>query len=103
MKELHLFLKGCWFDKIAAGEKNIEYREVAKWEKKLITRPGVSCHFDKKKCQYVFSKVAFPVILHRGYTNNVILKEIYKIKVVNGLETDLKVDKPVFALYLREF
>jgi hypothetical protein len=39
MKVLHLTLKKKWFDMIASGEKQHEYREIKPyWDKRLVNR-----------------------------------------------------------------
>lgn len=46
MKILHLTLKKCWFDEIAAGTKKIEYREIKEyWRTRLENRQYDEIHF----------------------------------------------------------
>ncbi len=106
-------LKKEWFEKIKSGEKTIEYREVKPyWTKRIVHelfRPefknlceseiynkissvGFSCKFDasyKSAC-----------ILRLGYTPNKLSAFISLIEVVDGKNTDLHVNKPVFAFHL---
>lgn len=67
-KTLHLTLTYYWWDKIASGEKNAEYRRfTANWRKRLAdVRPGDL------------------VIFHRGYTNRTITRRISQIRVISG-------------------
>ena len=67
-KTLHLTLTYHWWDKIACGEKNAEYRRfTANWRKRLAdVRPGDL------------------VVFHRGYTSRVITRRIEQIRVISG-------------------
>lgn len=67
-KTLHLTLTYHWWDKIASGEKNAEYRRfTANWRKRLAdVRPGDL------------------VVFHRGYTSRVITRRIEQIRVLSG-------------------
>lgn len=85
---LDLVMKNVWFDKIKAGEKKIEYREVKKsWASKIYEngKPAV--------------KLA---LFSRDYRRKEqMLFEIEKIEVLtSGIETDLKINKPVYAIHL---
>ena len=85
---LDLVMKNEWFDKIKAGEKRIEYREVKKsWASKIYEKgkPAV--------------KLA---LFSRDYRRKEqMLFEIEKIEVLSsGIDTDLKIDKPVYAIHL---
>ena len=84
MKILYLILKSEWYDKIESGEKTIEYRESKPyWDIRL------NKHYDAAS-------------LRRGYTKRFMIKPIIKIeKLPNGLNTDLKIDKPVYAIYIK--
>lgn len=92
-KVLDLVLKAEWFDKIKNGEKNIEYREVKKsWASRIFeTKPG-------EKTKQAVDKV----LLSKGYNRKEqMLFEIAKIEVLpSGLETDLHINKPVYAIHL---
>lgn len=69
--ELHLVLKGCWFDKITSGAKTSEYRECSPyWNKRLTNK-----HYDT-------------VVFHRGYTNTIAKYKIKSIATTNQ-ENDL--------------
>lgn len=74
-KTLHLTLTYHWWDKIASGEKNAEYRRfTANWRKRLAdVRPGDL------------------VVFHRGYTNRTITRRIEQIRVISGRDLPNKV------------
>lgn len=63
---LHLMLHGKWFDTIRYGNKRVEYRQIKPrwttqiWEKRDTLKT---------------------VVLHRGYTANVIRAAIYDIDI----------------------
>lgn len=50
---------------------------------------------------YKFAEIDLPkCILRLGYTKRQMTAEITKIEVVDGKYTDLRVDKPVYAIHL---
>ena len=64
--ELHLMLHGHWFDQALHGDKRVEYRQIKpRWTKQI---------WDKRDTLKT-------VVLHRGYTNNVIRAEITLIDI----------------------
>ena len=117
-------LKKEWYDKIKSGKKTVEYREFKPyWTKRIYAE------FKKqfaKKCGEVFlsellsehhlltlfvkalegTSVVFdnPVLwdckLRLGYTKEYLSAKITKIEVVDGKDTDLHIDKPVYAIHL---
>lgn len=67
-KTLHLTLTYHWWDKVASGEKNAEYRRfTANWRKRLsrIHRGDL-------------------VVFHRGYTDRIITRRIENIRIIVG-------------------
>lgn len=81
-------LKKEWYEKICSGEKTIEYREVKPyWEKRIL--PFL---FQEKPC----------CKLRLGYTNKYMTACIAKIEMVDGKDTDLHIDKPVYAIHLTD-
>jgi lysine/ornithine N-monooxygenase len=83
---LILMLKKEWFDKIKNGEKTIEYREAKDyWHKRL------NKNFDA-------------VILKNGYSRNApsLIADIEDIRIINGRNTDLKINKDVYAIELKK-
>jgi ASC-1-like (ASCH) protein len=82
---LTLILKKEWFDKIKNGEKTVEYREAKEyWSKRL-------------------NKNFNDVILKNGYARNApsLIADIEDIRIINGINTDLKIDKDVYAIELK--
>lgn len=81
-------LKKEWFEKIKRGEKTHEYREVKPyWEKRIFN----------------FLNNNFPASLNccfrKGYSRDgELLARIINISRVNGLNTDLKINKPVYDI-----
>ncbi|MBR1721444.1 MAG: hypothetical protein IJ727_02995 [Treponema sp.] len=99
-------LKKEWFEKIKSGEKTIEYREVKPyWRERLINyfqldtdemiEVGDSYIYSEKNLRAV-------CILRLGYTNRYMTANITKIEVVDGKDTDLHIDKPVYAIHLAD-
>lgn len=87
-------LKKEWYDKIKRGEKTIEYREVKEyWQTRFYNEMG----FFPKQTQII---KPIPCKLRLGYTSKYLRACISKIEVVNGKNTDLKIDKPVYAIHL---
>lgn len=93
---LDLVLKSEWFEKIKNGEKNIEYREVKKyWGERMWAKlPG----FKQIYAQQIVDKV----LLSNGYKRKEqMLFKIKKIEILrSGINTDLNIDKPVYAIHL---
>ena len=96
---LHFNLKKEWFDKIDKKEKSHEYREVKKhWIQRLnrfIEKPNLitECKRD-----------GFPILafFKNGYQKNApeFMCEVLGVKIVNGLNTDLKIDCDVYDIKL---
>lgn len=85
---LDLVMKHHWFDKIKSGEKTVEYREIKKsWAARIYENGKQAVNL---------------ALLSRDYSRKEqMLFEIEKIEVLtSGLETDLKISKPVYAIYL---
>lgn len=98
-------LKKEWYEKIRSGEKTVEYREVKPyWTGRL--RTGTRDDFDLTDIgdSYQFSPPS-PLfrpkcILRLGYTKRQMTADITRVDVVDGKDTDLRVDKPVYAIHL---
>lgn len=96
-------LKKEWYEKIKSGEKTVEYREVKDyWSKRLWKNQCLPClgvwDYEDKK-DYIF-----PVdcIFQLGYNPDTRLNAIIlKIEVVDGKNTDLKIDKDVYAIHFK--
>lgn len=110
-------LKKEWYEKIKSGEKTIEYREVKPyWMKRICSE--LSKEFEKRfesHCEFDVScsdtgngghfvlcekDAKLKCKLRLGYTKNYMSARITKIEIVDGLNTDLHIDKPVYAIHL---
>lgn len=96
-------LKKEWYEKIRSDKKRVEYREVKPyWTGRL--RTGTRDDFDITGVGdfYKFHDPSFrpKCVLRLGYTKRQMTADITKIKVVDGKDTDLRVDKPVYAIHL---
>lgn len=97
-------LKKEWYEKIKKGEKTIEYREVKPyWSNRL------SKEFEFN--QYSFCNIGNylemltykqPIKLRLGYTKNYMEALVNKIEIIDGKDTDLHIDKPVYAIHLTD-
>lgn len=108
---LIFILKKCWYDKIASGEKEIEYREVKPyWTKRLakLFPPGLWADWEKAFADnneeiggVEFGEDVRPLCqLRKAYTSQRMIAKIKKIEIVNGANTDLKINAPVYAIHL---
>lgn len=89
-------LKKQWYEKIKSGEKTIEYREIKPyWKTRFYNEIG----FFPGQTQVIQS---VPCKLRLGYTNHYMTAEITRIEVVDGKDTDLRIDKPVYAIHLAD-
>jgi len=82
-------LKKQWFEKIKSGKKTIEYREVKDYWKQRL-KNEFSNHIPQT-CK-----------LRLGYTNQYMTAKITGFEIVNGKNTDLAIDKPVYAIHLAD-
>lgn len=100
---LTFILKKKWFEKIERGEKTVEYREVKPyWTKRLfkggwervdnngISGVGEIWNFQAAICSF-----------RCGYTDLQMCAYIEGIAIVDGENTDLHINKPVYAIYFR--
>lgn len=96
-------LKKKWYEKIRSGEKTIEYREVKPYWTRRLQRAefrGGGGHWDLKKQLWIFDNFSAPCLLRLGYTKNQLEAWITKLEIVDGKDTDLATDKPVYAIHL---
>ena len=102
-------LKKEWYEKIKSGEKTVEYREVKPyWTKRIANnycRPMFALYFPDEVYKRVgllgFEyHVNMYCIFQKGYTRKRLKAIITKIEVVDGKDTDLHIDKPVYAIHL---
>ena len=94
---LTFILKKEWYEKIESGEKTIEYREVKPYWTRRLERAefrGGNIYWDFNKT--VFENFSAPCIFRLGYTKETLEAWITKIEVV---DTDLHIDKPVYAIH----
>mgnify|MGYP003571440272 CR=1 FL=1 len=99
-------LKKEWYEKIKSGEKRIEYREVKPyWERRLnkpfgTLFPAWNGELPSYPCE--FERDLFPCKLRLGYTNRYLTASITMIEVVDGKNTDLHIEKRVYAIHLAD-
>lgn len=104
-------LKKEWYEKIKSGEKTIEYREVKPyWTRRFYNEEGGDSSAMVEENGFaepllVGQAIVFLTIeckLRLGYTNKYMTANITKIEVVDGKDTDLHIDKPVYAIHLTD-
>lgn len=90
-------LKKEWFEKIKSGEKIHEYREVKDyWFKRLFL-------YSKELCRQTTIPLHSYCFFLCGYpktddSSKRLKAKIKNIRIINGLNTDLKINKPVFDI-----
>lgn len=92
-------LKKEWFEKIKDGEKTHEYRKVNDyWTNRIYKTLGL----EDDDFLYMHGSVPYTACIKfvKGYNpKNGVLTAITKsISITSGLNTDLKIDKPVFDI-----
>ena len=103
-------LKKEWYEKIRRGEKTVEYREVKPyWTKRLknefrdMERWGINFFYRNKPGDSLRCHSAEHIcVLRNGYTQNKMVAKIEMVAVVNGKDTDLAIDAPVYAIHLAD-
>lgn len=99
-------LKKEWYERIKSGEKTIEYREVKPYWTKRLNKPfGDLFKYNGTRIpSYTveFDRFLFPCLLRLGYTKKYMTANIVKIQIVDGKDTDLHIDKLVYAIHLTE-
>lgn len=120
-------LKKQWYEKIKSGEKTIEYREAKPyWTKRLYSETKKQFYaeygsegliaipeyrtfvkmLEEEKCLFGDGTEPKPITwtckLTLGYTGKYMLAVITNIELVNGKDTDLHIDKPVYAIHLSD-
>ena len=103
---LIFLLKKEWYEKIKSGEKTIEYREVKPyWRERLIKYFQLDTDemYDIGD-SYIYSEKNLRAVckLRLGYTKKYMTARIIRIEVVDGKDTDLHIDKPVYAIRLTD-
>lgn len=85
-------LKKEWYEKIKSGEKTVEYREVKSyWTKRLFPDIPEDLAGEPRRCYLQF-----------GYTRQRLEAWINKIEIIDGKDTDLHIDKLVYAIHLTD-
>jgi len=107
-------LKKEWYEKIRSGEKTVEYREVKPyWTKRIAAEIARNNPNENKEyclamtslASRIGSSIDFKVgecLLRLGYTNRYLSATISRIETVDGKNTDLHIDKPVYAIHLED-
>ena len=119
-------LKKQWYEKIKSGEKTIEYREVKDyWTSRFISAfmQVTDCKNELHNDLLDFSiredflgayEIFYDEVkengltindeckLRLGYTKEYLSAKISKIEIVDGKDTDLAIDKPVYAIHLAD-
>lgn len=101
-------LKKQWYEKIKSGEKTVEYREAKNyWYNRIGNELKKQCAFEEDmELFYKFSRrhridiVNIDCVLRLGYTKKYMTATIDTIELVNGKNTDLHIDKLVYAIHL---
>lgn len=94
-------LKKEWYEKIKSGEKTIEYREVKPyWTKRFNSKSGLDDIFISLLKSKSGENCNIPCKLRLGYTNKYLVADITRIEIIDGKDTDLHIDKPVYAIHL---
>ena len=108
-------LKKEWFDKIKSGEKTHEYREVKDyWTNRFVKEFFYRKNLNKKDFEIYKQGMLICLQNEYGYFNRPLLcfmngmfsekikPRIYtkmkSIRIINGLNTDLKINKPVYDI-----
>lgn len=103
-------LKKEWFEKIKSGEKTHEYREVKDfWTKRLrksLYDNLLNDGYFNTMCNQghpFLTPIDNRAVFCKGYpkmgdSDKKLTGIIKRVIIVNGLETDLKIDKPVYDI-----
>lgn len=100
-------LNNNWFNKIKTGEKTHEYRICNDYWKKRICKLQKDIEY-RSKVLDITSKYPDKVLIcfangYPSFDNNdkVLYAVVKKISIVNGIYTDLAIDKPVYDIEFR--
>lgn len=95
-------LKKEWYNKIATGQKSIEYREVKPyWTKRLQKEIGPGFLGGKFIKIWFGDNVRPTCYLQLGYNPDTrMIAKIKEIMIVDGKTTDLAIHRPVYAIHL---
>ncbi len=110
MKILDLVLKGQWYDMIASGEKNEEYREIKPyWEKRLLDYEAIKRDYTMLRLRLFLvgrgvDPLEYPrgfthVRFRRGYTSTAMVFPIESITIGIGKpDMGAPIDRAVFII-----
>lgn len=98
---LTFILKKEWFEKIDRGEKRVEYREVKPYWTKRIYNAGWAWYESQCGERLLNLFQEHICVFRLGYTDTKIYAYIDRIDIVDGKESDLHIDKPVYAIHFR--
>lgn len=93
-------LKKEWFNKIKSGEKTHEYREVKPyWTTRIGNHFGyLWSDIDYLKSGDIYYPILKDIIFVKGYTDEKLYARVVSIKIVDGTNTDLKINKDVYDI-----
>ena len=95
-------LKKEWYEKIKSGEKTIEYREVKPYWTQRLLKNAHDCELMVGNHVLLKKGARVPCKLRLGYTGKYMTAIITRIDMVDGKNTDLHIDKPVYAIHLAD-
>lgn len=91
-------IKKEWFEKIKSGEKTHEYREVKDyWTTRITNYFHIDIDKLKSGTTYWYTG-SFDIIFRMGYVGEKLRATTKSIKIIAGLNSDLKIDKPVYDI-----
>lgn len=93
-------LKKVWFEKIKAGEKKHEYREFKPYWVKRIKKyfNFLDEEIEDMRSGDIFLDRYEPIIFRCGYNGECITAKAVSIRIIDGQESDLKINKDVFDI-----
>lgn len=98
---IYFTLKRKWYGLLKTYKKHVDYREVKPYWTKRFATLGM---FPKKDIPYQYKKEdGFPVtaVFQLGCdVETRFARVIERIEIVDGKDTDLHVDRPVYAIHL---
>lgn len=91
-------LKRKWFEKIASGEKKIEFRECKRfWNSRIMIEGADLIPIDDG---YLVRNTVKECMMTNGYTADKLFADIEKIEIWATKKNDLGTN-PVYAIYLK--
>ena len=96
---LTFYLKKEWYEKIKSGEKTHEYREFKDYW--LVRIQNWFDLFDDEIGKMLNGhtyEISIPIAFRCGYKGEILETVTKSITIINGLHTDLNINKPVFDI-----